>query len=93
MEVAGNFQNDRFINRDEFIIFTADNDIWAVSRTCTHLGCRLNFKEEEDILECPCHQSRFTPEGIVLHGPAKAPLKRYAVEPLDDSSTYLVTIS
>jgi Rieske Fe-S protein len=61
-----------------------------VSRTCTHLGCRLNFKEKENVLECPCHQSRFSTAGNVLKGPAKKPLNRYAVDATDTS--YLVTL-
>lgn len=93
VEVAGKFQNNQFIIREDFMVFTDAHDIWAVSRTCTHLGCRLNFKEKEGYLECPCHQSRFTLRGEVLHGPAKEPLARYDVETAEGSDTYLITIT
>jgi len=93
VEIAGKFRNNQFISKEDFIVFTDNRDVWAVSRSCTHLGCRLNFKEKEGYLECPCHQSRFTPHGEVLHGPAKKPLTRYLVETAEGSDTYLITIT
>lgn len=92
VEVSGTLRNNLFLSKDDFIIFADDQQTWALSRSCTHLGCRLNFKEKENILECPCHQSRFMISGEVIKGPAKKPLIRYRVETTDIPSTYLVTI-
>ncbi len=92
VEASGTLQNDTFLAKEDFIVFGEDENLWAVSRTCTHLGCRLNFIEAKNYLECPCHQSRFSPEGLVLKGPAKNPLPRYMVEKTADA-TYLVTIT
>ena len=55
----------------DFILFAGEGEPFVVSRTCTHLGCRLNFLEDKQIIECPCHQSRFTPQGKLISGPAK----------------------
>ncbi len=41
----------------------------ALSTTCTHLGCRINFEAEGFL--CPCHGSRFSLQGVVLNGPAQ----------------------
>ena len=91
-EISGTLQNNLFLSRDNYIIFSAEDALWAVTRNCTHLGCRLNFKEKESILECPCHQSRFTVHGEVIKGPAKKPLTRYLVERTEKPSTFLVTL-
>lgn len=93
IEVSGSLQNDTFLTRQEFIIFQEDELLWAISRKCTHLGCRINYIEEEQLLECPCHQSRFSRQGEVIRGPADKPLTRFPVEPTDTPSSYLVTMS
>jgi cytochrome b6-f complex iron-sulfur subunit len=64
----------------DFILFAGGGKPFAVSRTCTHLGCRVGFLEDKQIIECPCHQSRFSPQGKVLSGPAKKNLTTLAVE-------------
>lgn len=79
---------------NDFILFVGEGGPWAVSRLCTHLGCRLNFVEQENILLCPCHQSRFSPRGKLLGGPAKRDLPNYRVAQLGEAEGkgYLVTI-
>lgn len=93
VETSGTFQNNTFLTKEEFIVFKDEEQLWAVSRNCTHLGCRLNYIEKEKHLECPCHQSRFSMQGAVIRGPAEKPLPRYQVEPTETPTTFLVTIS
>ena len=93
VEAMGTFEKKTFLTKEEFIVFHEDEQLWAVSRSCTHLGCRLNYIEEEQHLECPCHQSRFSKGGEVLRGPAEKPLARYPVERTDTPTTFLITIS
>ena len=57
----------------------------AVSRICTHLGCRVNFQQDRQLIECPCHQSRFTPRGERISGPAERNLPTYEVSLKQDA--------
>ena len=45
-----------------------------VPKRCPHLGCALRFNPAEHTWDCPCHGSRFSREGKLLHGPAQRSL-------------------
>jgi glycine/D-amino acid oxidase-like deaminating enzyme/nitrite reductase/ring-hydroxylating ferredoxin subunit len=64
-----------------------DGRLHAVSPTCTHLGCRVRFNDAEHSWDCPCHGSRFAPDGAVLQGPATRPLEPRPVPPGADPVT------
>ncbi len=54
-----------------------DGSLTLRSATCTHMGCTVAWNEAERTWDCPCHGSRFTPEGDVISGPAQTPLEVY----------------
>jgi glycine/D-amino acid oxidase-like deaminating enzyme/nitrite reductase/ring-hydroxylating ferredoxin subunit len=63
------------IDGETMAVFRDDQGtLTRLSAKCTHLGCRVNWNEAERTWDCPCHGSRFTPEGKVLAGPAESPL-------------------
>ena len=55
---------------------TGANSFTAVDATCTHEGCTVTNVDGDQYV-CPCHGSRYTRSGQVVHGPAMASLRRY----------------
>ncbi|HBX70500.1 MAG TPA: hypothetical protein DEH25_14245 [Chloroflexi bacterium] len=55
-----------------------ESDIKVLSNRCTHLSCRVSWKEPEQTYDCPCHDARFNIEGEVVYGPPPHPLDTYA---------------
>ena len=68
-------------------VFRDAGGVHAVSLICTHLGCVV--KSESDGFRCPCHGSRFAPNGAVVKGPAPKALAWLEVTRLADG-VYLV---
>lgn len=51
----------------------------ALSATCPHQNCAVNFVSKSAGFACPCHGSTFDSAGAVTHGPAQADLTKVAV--------------
>lgn len=58
---------------------TAADRFGAAAITCTHRGCEVVYNPQDARLDCPCHGSRFGPDGRVLRGPARTPLAAHPV--------------
>jgi menaquinol-cytochrome c reductase iron-sulfur subunit len=53
-------------------------EVVVFSRSCTDLGCPLNYDPGSGCFLCPCHGGIFGPTGDRLAGPPSAPLLRYS---------------
>jgi nitrite reductase/ring-hydroxylating ferredoxin subunit len=53
-----------------------DGTLVTLSPVCTHLGCLVGWNTAEKTWDCPCHGSRFDPNGRVIQGPAVQDLAR-----------------
>jgi len=62
--------------RTVFLVRTGDNQVTALDSTCTHLGCRVSWDPEAQLLKCPCHGGQYDKTGAVKAGPPPAPLAR-----------------
>jgi menaquinol-cytochrome c reductase iron-sulfur subunit len=62
-------------------------DIVILSSRCTHLGCTVNYKDDAQAFICPCHDAKFSKDGVVLDGPPPRPLDRYSDFRLTDDGT------
>ena len=66
------------IDGSEVAVCRLDGSLRAVGAVCTHMGCIVGWNSSERTWDCPCHGSRFAPDGSVVSSPATAPL-----EPVD----------
>jgi cytochrome b6-f complex iron-sulfur subunit len=69
---------DRFKDQN-FWVVRYQGILYALSTTCTHLGCTPNWLESAGKFKCPCHGSGFYITGVNFEGPAPRPLERWAI--------------
>ncbi len=50
-------------------LFRDQKGFHAISSVCTHLGCIVE-RGEDGAFSCPCHGSKFAPDGALTGGPA-----------------------
>jgi len=63
--------------------------MYALSTTCTHLGCIPNYQAADRKFKCPCHGSGFRESGINFEGPAPRPLERWSITFADDAQVFV----
>jgi cytochrome b6-f complex iron-sulfur subunit len=66
------------IDQQVYIVRTPQG-FYAVSSVCTHLGCVTAWHAEDNLIECPCHGSKFKPDGLKVAGPAPRPLPHFQI--------------
>jgi len=66
------------LGTDRVIVFQDPRgDLRALSAKCTHEGCTVQYKRDESVIWCACHNGRFDVDGRVLSGPPPRPLAAY----------------
>lgn len=75
----GAFKTFAFGSQPGILIRTADGQYRALSAVCTHLGCTVQFKKDEKLIWCACHNGRYDLDGRNVSGPPPRPLERYVV--------------
>lgn len=68
-----------------------DQKIAAVNPLCPHQGCNVEWQTELKIFACPCHGSKFGPDGALVTGPAKKPLVNFTTK--QEGNLILVKVS
>jgi menaquinol-cytochrome c reductase iron-sulfur subunit len=61
-----------------FVWRRSEADVVVFSRSCTDLGCPLDYDRGSTCFYCPCHGGVFTQDGQRLTGPPNAPMYRYS---------------
>ena len=66
-------------NKPGILIKTREGDLKAFSATCTHLDCTVQFKKDENIIWCACHNGKYDLNGRNISGPPPKPLTPFNV--------------
>lgn len=69
----------RFGSRPGILIFTADREYRALSATCTHLDCTVQYRDDLHNIWCACHNGMYDLSGRNISGPPPRPLESYEV--------------
>ncbi len=75
----GSFKIFPFGGLPGILIRTDDGAYHALSATCTHLDCTVQYREDEHVIWCACHGGRYSIEGKNISGPPPRPLEEYQV--------------
>lgn len=57
--------------------------VTALSAECPHLGCAINVGPSGDDFRCPCHTSKFLPDGSAASGPSPRPMDSLSTRVVD----------
>jgi cytochrome b6-f complex iron-sulfur subunit len=68
----------------KFYLARNADGVLAFSWRCTHRGCEVPWKEDEQRFHCPCHGSIYDRNGVRTDGPAPRPLDLVRLEVLDN---------
>ena len=69
----------RFGSRPGLLILDADGAYRALSATCTHLGCTVQYRSDMREIWCPCHNGVYDLNGRNVSGPPPRPLDVFDV--------------
>jgi cytochrome b6-f complex iron-sulfur subunit len=69
----------RFGSRPGLLIMTADGGYRAMSATCTHLSCTVQYRSDLQQVWCACHNGLYDMVGRNVSGPPPRALDHYEV--------------
>jgi len=70
----------RFGNRPGLLIRTASGEYRAMSATCTHLSCTVQYRDDLRQVWCACHNGKYDLNGRNISGPPPRPLEAFEVQ-------------
>jgi cytochrome b6-f complex iron-sulfur subunit len=69
----------RFGSRPGLLLLGSDGQYRALSATCTHLSCTVQYRGDLRQVWCACHNGMYDLGGRNLSGPPPRPLEQYDV--------------
>ena len=69
----------RFGSRPGLLLLAADGEYHAMSATCTHLSCTVQYRNDLHQVWCACHNGLYDLGGRNVAGPPPRPLESFQV--------------
>lgn len=82
--------SEKIFEEKKVIVRRDEKGLYAISLTCTHLGCIVGKNAGGFV--CPCHGSKFDEQGHVKGGPAPKALEWFKVFQLPDGKLVVDTM-
>jgi cytochrome b6-f complex iron-sulfur subunit len=70
----------RFGNRPGLLVRTPSGEYRAMSATCTHLSCTVQYREDLQRVWCACHNGQYDLNGKNISGPPPRPLELFETQ-------------
>lgn len=69
----------KFGSKPGLLVMGADGEYKAMSATCTHLSCTVQYRTDVKQVWCACHNGVYDLAGRNVSGPPPRPLEQYDV--------------
>jgi Rieske Fe-S protein len=69
----------KFGTKPGLLIETPNGEFRAFSAICTHLDCTVQYRQDEKLIWCACHNGRYDLTGKNISGPPPRPLEEFKV--------------
>lgn len=69
----------RFGSKPGILVMTPTGEYRAFSAVCTHLDCTVQYRPDEKLIWCACHNGRYDLAGKNISGPPPRPLEAFVV--------------
>lgn len=69
----------KFGSKPGILVKTPSGEYRAFSAICTHLDCTVQYRPDEKLIWCACHNGRYDLNGRNISGPPPRPLEEYKV--------------
>jgi len=74
----------RFGSHPGLLVMTGDGEYRAMSATCTHLSCTVQYRNDLHQVWCACHNGLYDLGGRNVSGPPPRPLEAFQVHVRSD---------
>jgi cytochrome b6-f complex iron-sulfur subunit len=76
---AQKFKTFRFGRQLGIILLDPQGKLHALSASCTHLDCTVQYRPDMGLLWCACHNGKYDLLGKNISGPPPRPLEEFVV--------------